>query len=404
MELSSYLNTRNMKILINETQLKYLITESKEVIGGTFETDLENSPKHHSKRAFGNWQSDNAWDIFSPPGTVVNSYTDGVVKRVKRTNKTTGKVFGTQITIKGDNDYPDIFYTHLKNVNLEVGDKVKVGDYIGEISEWDSAPKITHVHIGLPVGQHLRDLLNRKDSTKIFSGDKTVSNSSYEKPENKEFEIKKDERIENGKVKITGNFDSEQLTNINFLIDEMNKEGITDPYAQIGILSVIKKESGFKPKSEVSYHKTSNERIRKLFGKRVANYSDSELDELKKDVKKFFNVIYAKTVGNQGGNDGYNYRGRGFNQLTGIKNYEKYSNMIGMGNQLVQDPDLVNDPKIAAKIALKFFTKGKPASEFPKFNSKEEAAIKFADINAGGGASSHRDSALKASENFEVVA
>ena len=184
----------------------------------------------------------------------------------------------------------------------------------------------------------------------------------------------------------------------------MNKEGITDPYAQVGILSVIKKESGFKPKSEVSYHKTNNERIRKLFGKRVEKYSDSELDELKKDVKKFFNVIYAKTVGNQGGNDGYNYRGRGFNQLTGVKNYEKYSNMIGMGSQLVQDPDLVNDPKIAAKIALKFFTKGKPASEFPKFNSKEEAAIKFADINAGGGRSSHRDSALKASENFEVVA
>ena len=26
----------------------------------------------------------------------------------------------------------------------------------------------------------------------------------------------------------------------------------------------------------------------------------------------------------------------------------------------------------------------------------------FADINAGGGVSSHRDSALKASENFEV--
>ncbi len=78
--------------------------------------------------------------------------------------------------------------------------------------------------------------------------------------------------------------------------------------------------------------------------------------------------------------------------------------MIGMGNQLVENPDLVNDPKIAAKIALKFFTKGKSPSEFPEFTSKEDAAIKFADINAGGGVSSHRDSALKASENFEVVA
>ena len=388
-----------MRLVITETQLKKLITESNEVIGGTFKTDLENSPKHHSKRAFGNWQSDNAWDIFSPPGTVVNSYTEGTVKRVKRTNKTTGKVFGTQITVAGENGYPDIFYTHLKNVNLEQGDKVKVGDYIGEISEWDSAPKITHVHIGLPFGEHLRDLLNNNDSGKIFSGSKVTSANDNEKTS----EIKKDDRVENGKVKITGNFDSEQLSNINFLIDEMNKEGITDPYAQIGVLSVIKKESGFKPKSELSYSKTKNGRLRKLFGKRLSKYSELELDELKKDVKKFFNVIYASTVGNRGGNDGYNYRGRGFNQLTGIKNYEKYGNMIGMGNKLVEDPDLVNDPKIAAKIALKFFTKGKPGSEFPKFKTKEDAAIHFADINAGGGASSHRDNAIKASENFEVV-
>ena len=62
----------------------------------------------------------------------------------------------------------------------------------------------------------------------------------------------------------------------------MNKEGITDPYAQVGILSVIKKESGFKPKSEVSYRKTSNERLRKLFGKRLEKYSDSEKGKVKR--------------------------------------------------------------------------------------------------------------------------
>ena len=89
--------------------------------------------------------------------------------------------------------------------------------------------------------------------------------------DNKEVETSsgdtQDVRIENGKVKIIGNFNSEQLTNINFLIDEMNKEGITDPYAQIGILSVIKKESGFIPKSVVSYSKTSNERLNLTFRK-----------------------------------------------------------------------------------------------------------------------------------------
>ena len=52
---------------------KLSLKESTTNIGGTFKTDLENGPKNHRGRALGNWQSDNAWDIFSPPGTVVNS-------------------------------------------------------------------------------------------------------------------------------------------------------------------------------------------------------------------------------------------------------------------------------------------------------------------------------------------
>ena len=180
----------------------------------------------------------------------------------------------------------------------------------------------------------------------------------------------------------------------------MNKKGITDPLAQIGILSVISKECGFKPKSEVSYSTTANSRIRNIFGSRVAKYSDSELDALKKNDEKFFNVVYAKTVGNQGGGDGYKYRGRGFNQLTGKKNYEKYGNMIG--KDLVGNPDLVNDPETAAEIAVAFFTKGETGDVFPKFKNKTEAATYFADINAGGGASSHRESAIAASGKFEV--
>ena len=63
---------------------------------------------------------------------------------------------------------------------------------------------------------------------------------------------------------------------------------------------------------------------------------------MKKDDRKFFNVIYAKTVGNQGGDDGFKYRGRGFNQLTGIKNYEKYGQLIGMGN----------NPMVGATVAV----------------------------------------------------
>ena len=203
-----------------------------------------------------------------------------------------------------------------------------------------------------------------------------------------------------GDVKLTGSFDPVQKKNISLLIDEMKKNGITNPYAQIGILSVVAKESGFKPKGEVSYATTSNSRIRKIFGSRVANYTEEQLNNLKQNAKDFFNVVYAKTVGNQGGTDGWRYRGRGFNQLTGKKNYEKWSNLIGMGNELVDNPEKLNDPEIAAKLAIKFLTKNADAKK--EFNSKEDAAIYFADVNAGGGRSTHRQNAIDKTKYFDV--
>lgn len=202
-----------------------------------------------------------------------------------------------------------------------------------------------------------------------------------------------------GKVKLTGNFDGTAKNNISLLIDAMNEKGITDPLTQIGILSVIKKETNFKPKGEVSYAGTDNSRIRKIFGSRVKNFSDAELNALKSDQQKFFNHVYASTVGNQGGNDGWTYRGRGFNQLTGRKNYRKYGQLAGI--DLEGNPEALNQLDVATKVAVQFLTKGK--TDFPKFKTKEEAAAYFADINSGGGVSSHRSNAIEASKSFDVA-
>lgn len=150
------------------------INEATTTIGGEFSVDLENGPSNHKKRPLGNWASDNAWDLFAPAGTVVNSYTDGTVTKVYNNGKRSGAVYGTQVTIKGNDNYPDIFYTHLKNVKIEKGQEIKVGDYIGEVSEWCKTESCveyhsgSHVHIGLPYGEHLKDLLG--DSEAIFSG------------------------------------------------------------------------------------------------------------------------------------------------------------------------------------------------------------------------------------------
>ena len=59
-------------------------------------------------------------------------------------------------------------------------------------------------------------------------------------------------------------------------------------------------------------------------------------------------------LGNQGPPDGANFRGRGFIQLTGRKNYECHSQAIGLGNQLVENPDMACDPVIAAKLMASF--------------------------------------------------
>lgn len=183
---------------IIEDILKTILVEKETNIGGPFKTDLENGPKNHGSRALGNWQSDNAWDVFAPAGTVVNSYTNGTVIKVRDTGKNSGKIFGTQVTVKGSDGYPDIFYTHLKDVKLKKGDNVKVGDRIGLISEWVGHDKMTHVHIGLPRGNHLRDLL--KNSSTIFSGSGNAQppQGTVTDSPDKEVKIEKPEKPKSG--------------------------------------------------------------------------------------------------------------------------------------------------------------------------------------------------------------
>jgi putative chitinase len=61
-----------------------------------------------------------------------------------------------------------------------------------------------------------------------------------------------------------------------------------------------------------------------------------------------------RDLGNQGGGDGEKFRGRGFIQLTGRANYQTHGAAIGLGKQLVNKPELANDPVIASRLLASF--------------------------------------------------
>jgi len=68
-----------------------------------------------------------------------------------------------------------------------------------------------------------------------------------------------------------------------------------------------------------------------------------------------FDLYDSRTdIGNQRPPDGELFKGRGFVQLTGRSNYQVHGNLIGLGNQLIDNPDLANDPAIAAQLLASF--------------------------------------------------
>jgi len=153
--------------------------------------------------------------------------------------------------------------------------------------------------------------------------------------------------------------------NMELIKAALQKQGITDPKYIAATLGNVMKETGGKSISEnMNYGGTQNSRIRDIFGSRAAKYSDAELDVIKKDPTKMGELMYGsgtamgKALGNTEPGDGWKYRGRGFIQLTGKTNYAAASRAIYGDNRLVDNPDLVNNPQVAAEVSAWYMKKG----------------------------------------------
>jgi len=187
----------------------------------------------------------------------------------------------------------------------------------------------------------------------------------------------------------------DQRTNIGIIIKDLRSKSITNTFTQAGVLSVVSKESLFIPKFEKGYQKTANERIRLIFGKYVASYSDDALTKLKADEVAFFNAIYGSRYGN-GPLEGWKFRGGGLNQITFKDNYARAA--IDTGIDLIAHPERINEVPIAAGALRGYFMrsfKNAPNSilqhystiGFNDFKTLDDAVKAIYHANAGWGKS-----------------
>lgn len=153
--------------------------------------------------------------------------------------------------------------------------------------------------------------------------------------------------------------------NLEMVKAAMEKRGMTDPkYINATLANVMKETGGKVVEENLNYKNTSNDRIRTIFGSRATGKTDKELDQIKSDPKQMGEMMYGSTtkIGQQMGNtepgDGFKYRGRGNIQLTGKSNYAAASKAIYGDNRLVDNPDLVNDPAVAAEVTAWYMEKG----------------------------------------------
>ena len=132
-----------------------------------------------------------------------------------------------------------------------------------------------------------------------------------------------------------------QKNNVDIIINTLKSYGINNEFTISAILGVVMKETQLIPKSEnLSY---SAKRITDVWPRIPLE----KAKQLEKNPVALGNFVYGGRFGN-GMNEGYLYRGRGFNQLTFKDNYKTYGLLIN--ENLVSNPDKANEVQTAAKI------------------------------------------------------
>ena len=165
------------------------------------------------------------------------------------------------------------------------------------------------------------------------------------------------------------------MENIKKLKELFLKEGLSKELTS-ALLGNIKVESNFTPKSE-NMNYSSVERLRAVFPSKFKAMTDIKVKSYVNNPKALGDLVYAhlaqETInGKIVQRSGYNYRGRGLIQITGLDNYKTYSKLLGV--DLVANPDLTNDLEIAGKIAV-YYIKAVGFKNFKDINTNKDIKV-----------------------------
>lgn len=150
-----------------------------------------------------------------------------------------------------------------------------------------------------------------------------------------------------------GKLDQDQVDSLNAILSAWEQYGDGDNRKLAYILATTQHECGFKPITEnLTY--TSAARIKQVWPSRFPTVESAK--PYVKSAQKLANFVYGGRMGNDEKNDGWTYRGRGFAQITGYANYEKFNKLIG--ESLSAHPDLAQRPEYAASILVVGLMKG----------------------------------------------
>ncbi len=136
----------------------------------------------------------------------------------------------------------------------------------------------------------------------------------------------------------------------------MDKFAINTPQRQAQFIAQIAHESGgFKQLTE-NLNYSAQGLASTWPGRFSTGTGPNELArEIARNPEKIANAAYGLRMGNNAQGDGWRYRGRGLIQLTGKANYQAAASAIGA--PLVEQPDLVAEPAMAAMTAAWFWSK-----------------------------------------------